>query len=103
MGNPVDPLTVAYNGSRHFHAVHRGVCYDDTEHRLAIDTLDTPFVAPGDTAHLVDYDNKLPDLGGGMHFNLHNNAGWDASAPWWTDEDAMFRFRIRLNAPMGCW
>jgi hypothetical protein len=168
MGHPVDPLSVVYNGSRHFHAVqyiglhdaprytldlytlhtlhtlythyihyshfkrhfarepdlvalfrvyvvhinlihttpkvHRGVCYDDAQHtRLAIDTLDTPFVAPGDTAHLIDFDNKLPDLNGGMHFNLHNNAGWDASGPWWCDQDAMFRFRIRLNAPQGCW
>ena len=65
MGHPVDPLTTAYNGSRHFHAVHRGVCYEDGNTRLAIETIDAPLVAPGDTAHLLDFDNKLPDLKGG--------------------------------------
>ena len=86
MGHPVDPLSVAFNGSRHFHAVHRGVCYDDTKTRLAIETIDAPLVAPGDSAHLLDFDNELPDLAGGWHFSLHNNAGWDASAPFWLGE-----------------
>ena len=71
--------------------------------RLAIESLDVPLVAPGDTAHLIDFDNLLPDLAGGFHFNLHNNAGWDASAPWWYSRDASFRFRLNLNAPQGCW
>ena len=148
MGSAVDPLTVAYNGSRHLHAIHRGVCYDDTidrldrldnnasastagaatPFRLAIESLDVPLVAPGDTAHLIDFDNKLPDLAGGFHFNLHNNAGaftsnphhnlifryisdrlivhssgWDQSAPQWYGRDAAFRFRLNLDAPRGCW
>jgi hypothetical protein len=46
LGHPVDPLTTAYNGSRHFHAVHRGVCYDDATTRLAIETIDAPLVRP---------------------------------------------------------
>ena len=48
LGSPVDPLSVVVNGSRHLHAVHRGVCYDDTaargSSRLAIETLDAPLV-----------------------------------------------------------
>lgn len=122
LGTPVDPLSVAYNGSRHLHAIHRGVCYDDTVTsnndddddanngtteadpiRLALESLDAPLVAPGDTAHLLDFDNVLPDLSGGFHFNLHNNAGWDQSAPQWYGRDAAFRFRLNLNAPAGCW
>ena len=111
LGSPLDPLSVVFNGSRHFHAVHRGVCYtgppgsavQQGPGRLAIETLDAPLVAPGDTAHLIDFDNKLPDLSGGFHFNLHNNVGWDASAPWWYSQDAAFRFRLQLNAPQGCW
>ena len=59
LGHPVDPLSVVYNGSRHFYAVHRGVCYDDATTRLAIETIDAPLVAPGDTAHLLDFDNGL--------------------------------------------
>ena len=83
LGQPVDPLSVVVNGSRHFHAVHRGVCYDDSTTRLAIDTIDAPLVAPGGAAHLINFDNELPDLARGWAFNLHNNAGWDASAPYW--------------------
>ena len=112
LGSPVDPLSVAYNGSRHLHAIYRGVCYDDTVDgsiagpapvRLALESLDVPLVAPGDAAHLIDFDNKLPDLTGGFHFNLHNNAGWDQSAPQWYGRDAAFRFKLNLNAPRGCW
>ena len=115
LGSPVDPLSVAYNGSRHLHAIHRGVCYDDTLDgaspgiagatpvRLALESLDVPLVAPGDAAHLIDFDNQLPELAGGFHFNLHNNAGWDQSAPQWYGKDAAFRFRLNLNAPRGCW
>ena len=44
---------------------------------------------------------------GGMHFNLHNNAGWDCSVPWWYGDDASFRFRVKLEpeatADGGCW
>ena len=104
LGHPVDPLSVVYNGSRHFHAVHRGVCYDDATTRLAIETVDAPLVAPGDTAHLIDFDNELPDLDGGWAFSLHNNAGWDASSPYWYDKDATFGFRVRINPHKnGCW
>ena len=103
LGSPVDPLSVGYNGSRHLHAVHRGVCYDDSAVRLAIESIDVPLVAPGDAAHLIDFDNRLPDLEGGFHFNLHNNAGWDQSAPQWYGKDASFGFELKLNAPKGCW
>lgn len=98
----MDPLSVAVNGSRHFHAVYRGVCYENDNYVLAIETMDTPFVSPGDTDHMMNFDNSLPDLSGGMHFNLHNNVGWDCSAPWWSGDDAKFRFRLRLDAGPRC-
>jgi hypothetical protein len=87
--------------------VHRGVCYDDTRsggsRRLAITTVDAPLVSVGDTHHMMDFDNSQPYVAGGMHFNLHNNVGWDCSSPWWTDDDAQFGFRIDLSPPeQGC-
>jgi hypothetical protein len=118
LGNPVDPSTVVFNGSRHFHAVHRGVCYEGAAApsavgagaafpRLTVQSLDTPFVAPGGTDKLIDFDNAMPDPEGGMHFNLHNNAGWDCSAPWWNGDDSFFRFRLKLQPQASqrgeCW
>ena len=89
--------------STHHGQVHRGVCYDDTRvggtRRLAIESVDAPLVSVGDTEHMMDFDNSQPDMKGGMHFNLHNNVGWDCSSPWWTDDDAQFTFRISLNPP----
>ena len=130
LGNPVDPLSVVYNGSRHFHAcasssplhtpaastnlahasmhsVHRGVCYQSPSSSairrgLVIESIDAPLVAPGDTDHIVDFDNELPQMEGGMHFNLHNNVGWDCSAPWWYAKDESFRFRLGLGREQ-CW
>ena len=114
LGSPVDPLTVAHNGSRHLHAIHRGVCYDDSTAetidniagatpvvRFALESLDAPLVAPGDTAHLIDFDNKLPDLAGGFHFNLHNNAGVLLPSPNTLSPLLSLPFRI-LCSLMSC-
>jgi hypothetical protein len=101
LGHPVDPLSAAFNGSRHFHAAHRGVCYGkrsagagaEVGQRLAIESLDAPLAAPGDTEHLLNFDNRQPELENGFHFNLHNNSAWEKHI-----------FRLRLNPPhSGCW
>ena len=59
LGNPVDPSTVVFNGSRHFHAVHRGV-----EPYNAADAAASPLRRhPGAAAAL----RRAADLGDGPH------------------------------------
>ena len=55
----------------------------------------SPLVAPGKPS-LLDFNNDQPDMNGGMHFNLYNNI-WGTNFPMWYDEDARFRFRLRIG------
>jgi len=44
---------------------------------------------------LLNFNNDLPDLSQGMHFNLHNNL-WGTNFPMWFEEDCRFRFILRF-------
>lgn len=93
-GHPVAPRDVISGGGRSMHAVTRGVSYSDAHGKLQIDTLDAPLVAPGRKS-LLDFDDALPDLSGGMHFCLFNNT-WGTNYVMWTDDDRRFRFVLRV-------
>jgi hypothetical protein len=96
LGEPVSPLDVVPNGNRHLHAVgDGGVICEDSERRFQIISLDAPLVAPGRPS-LLDFNNDLPNLQHGMHFNLFNNV-WGTNFPMWFGEDCRFRFIIRTQ------
>jgi len=63
--------------------------------RLLIETLDAPLVCFGQTK-LLNFDDNLPDLRGGIHFNLYNNI-WGTNFPMWRDDDMQFRFIIHFE------
>ena len=65
------------------------------EHAVSVETLDAPLVAPGRPS-LIDFGNRQPDLRDGLHFNLHNNL-WGTDFPQWYEDDALFRFSLRLT------
>ena len=45
------------------------------------------------------YNDDQPDaVGGGMHFNLHNNL-WGTAFPQWYADDASFRFALQVSRP----
>ena len=94
MGSRVSPLDVISHGNRNLHAVQDGVSYRGEDGELRIETLDAPLVAPG-AARLLHFDDSLPDLSGGMHFNLLNNI-WGTNFPMWYEGDAKFRFRLSV-------
>ncbi|NOG48471.1 MAG: hypothetical protein HND48_02750 [Chloroflexi bacterium] len=52
-------------------------------------------VAPGRPS-LLDFHNRLPDMSGGVHFNLYNNV-WGTNFPMWFEDDARFRFVLRAG------
>jgi hypothetical protein len=89
---PVSPLDVVAGGSRHLHAVSRGLRYRDARGDFFLDTLDAPVVALGEKTPL-GFSNLQPDLAAGFHISLFNNA-WGTNYPQWFGEDMRFRFRL---------
>jgi len=87
---------VVPNGNRYLHAVgDGGVTVEDGGHRFQAISLDAPLVAPGRPS-LLDFNNDLPNLQHGMHFNLYNNV-WGTNFPMWFGEDCRFRFMNRTQ------
>jgi hypothetical protein len=97
LGSVINPLDVVSKGARTLHGVLGGVSYQEADFRMNIDALDAVLVAPGKPA-LLDFHNQLPDMSGGMHFNLYNNI-WGTNFPMWFEDDARFRFVISVHHP----
>ena len=95
LGEWISPYEIIRDGNRHLHAVGSGVRYEDSRHRLSIDTLDAALLAPGKPS-LLDFNNRQPDLRQGWQFNLHNNL-WGTNFPMWYEDDACFRFTFRIE------
>lgn len=85
LGQEIDPLHVVEFGARSLHAV---TALKTGAFQLR--TLDAPLVAVGQPA-LLNFNNQLPDLRDGFHFNLYNNV-WGTNFPLWYDQHARFRF-----------
>jgi hypothetical protein len=97
LGSTINPRDVVSNGARTLHGSHGGVSYREGNFQLNIDSFDAPLVAPGKPS-LLDFHNQLPDMTGGMHFNLYNNI-WGTNFPMWFEDDARFRFVISVHYP----
>jgi hypothetical protein len=97
LGSAINPVDVVSKGARTLHGVHGSVSYQEADFRLNIDALDAVLVAPGKPS-LLDFHNQLPDMSGGMHFNLYNNI-WGTNFPMWFEDDARFRFVISVHHP----
>jgi hypothetical protein len=92
LGQMISPLDVVSKGARHLHAIERGVFYQDQHTALQILSPDVPLVSPGKPS-LLDFHNQLPEMDGGVHFNLYNNV-WGTNFPMWFEDDALFRFSL---------
>jgi hypothetical protein len=92
-GEQVSPFDVAASGSRHLHAVSSGLSYRDQESSFIFETLDAPLIALGEKSPL-NFSRSQPDLSGGVHCNLFNNA-WGTNYVMWFGEDMCFRFVLR--------
>lgn len=95
MGQEISPLEVAEDGNRHLHASGGYVVCRTPVANLRIAALDSPLVAPGKQS-LLDFNNNLPDMHGGVHFCLLNNL-WGTNFPMWFEEDCRFRFNITIE------
>lgn len=96
LGEHIDPLHVVPNGNRHLHACSGAFQMIDSGGCLEIHSLDAPLVAPG-VPSLLNFNNDLPDLHKGVHYNLYNNL-WGTNFPMWFEEDCRFRFKLDFSA-----
>jgi hypothetical protein len=90
LGQRVRTDDVVERGGRHLHAADEEFGYD----RFRVTTVDACLVCPG-RRRLLQFTDEQPINADGMHVNLYNNA-WGTNFPGWSDEDARFRFSIRL-------
>ncbi|MEI3040005.1 MAG: DUF5054 domain-containing protein [Victivallales bacterium] len=89
MDEYIDPADVVSRGARTLHAVEEMIIDD----RVLLENFDAPLVAPGAPA-LLNFHNQLPQMKGGVHFNLYNNV-WGTNFPMWFGDNMTYRFRIR--------
>lgn len=96
LGSCIDPGAVVSRGARSLHAVDEMVDYRDAAGTFRLTTFDAPLIAPGRPA-LLEFDDALPDMRGGVHVNLYNNV-WNTNFPLWFGDDALFRFKLEFSS-----
>jgi hypothetical protein len=98
LGRWISPLEIVSCGNRTMHGIGEGVRVTCGGSRLAIESRDAHLVSPG-APRLLQFDDTLPKLEGGMHFCLHANL-FSTNFPLWYEDDARFRFRL-VFSPIG--
>jgi hypothetical protein len=92
LGQEVRADEVISKGSRNLHAVDRYAELRDSSGRFRVASTEAFLVSPG-RLELLNFDDKLPDVTGGLHWCLCNNT-WGTNFVMWYDEDMRFRFSI---------
>jgi hypothetical protein len=92
-GEQVSPFDVVSAGNRHMHAVSTGFGHASEKDSIFVETLDSPVIALGEKSPL-NFSTSQPDLAGGVHCNLFNNA-WGTNYIMWFAENMRFRFVLR--------
>lgn len=91
LGCRIKPEEVTLNGSRNLHAVEN-VCFGDCE----ISNLHSPLVSFG-RGKILEFDNKFESVRkDGISFVLQNNV-WGTNFPLWYEDNAGFKFEIRMK------
>ena len=92
-GETISPFDVVANGGRHMHAVSSGFRHSDGKDIFGVETIDAPLIAVGERSPL-NFSREQPDLSGGVHSCLFNNA-WGTNYIMWYGENMRFRYVIR--------
>lgn len=96
LGEWIDVQDVVSRGARSLHAAGKGIRMENDLTRLEIEPLDAPLVTIGRRKPL-NFDDQLPNLREGIHFNLFNNL-WCTNFTMWFEEDMQYRFRIDFSS-----
>jgi hypothetical protein len=95
MGEPIDVQNVAFQGARSLHAMDPDIMCRQAGNQLVFTSRHAPLVAPGEHK-LLDFDNQLPNLDGGIHYNLYNNI-WGTNFPMWYGDDTKLDFSLSFD------
>lgn len=90
LGRWIDPSRTVRFGNRRMHAVDEGVQFET----LRLKTQDAPLIGLGERT-LVQFPDSPPDMEHGIYCCLHNNV-WGTNFPMWYEEDARFRFVLKM-------
>ena len=93
VGQDVPVTDVLAGGGRAMHAVSERVRYQEGDAAFELATMDAPVVALGKRSPL-NYSRALPEITGGVHVSLFNNA-WGTNYPQWCGGDWSYRFTLR--------
>ncbi len=91
MGEPIDPRRVVSGGNREMHAVSQNLQFET----CLLETLDAPLVSIS-KPFLYGFYDQIPPMDKGIWFILFNNQ-WGTNFPMWYEDDARFRFILRLS------
>ncbi len=80
-------------GNRQMHALSTGFDYRHNGQTFSVETIDAPVVALG-VRNPIGFSTDQPDLSGGIHSCLFNNA-WGTNYIMWYGEDMRFRYAMR--------
>ena len=92
-GESISPFDVVPGGGRRMHAVTTGFRYSEAGNTFAVETIDAPLIALGERSPL-NFSRSQPDLSGGVHSCLFNNA-WGTNYIMWYGENMRFRYILR--------
>ncbi len=95
LGSWIDPFDVVLGGNRAMHASDGHIRYCAADARIDLSSMDTGLVSIGDR-NLLNFRQDLPNLLRGFHINLFNNV-WGTNFVAWYEENAKFRFGLRLE------
>ncbi len=96
MGTYISPYEVIYNGNRSLHAIQNNVRYADKNGKMIIESKDAHLANFG-ALSLLNFQQQLPDMSKGLHFNLLNNV-WKTNFRAWYNDNAKFRYLIKVYA-----
>jgi len=92
LGEPIEPANVVVNGARNLHAMDEAITCRTADGALVFRSFHAPLVALG-KPRMLHFDNQLPDLTQGIHYNLYNNL-WGTNFPMWYGDNTRFRFEL---------
>ena len=93
LGEPVDVMDVVEGGNRQMHGIDRYVDVKTASHGTFRIWSDDAFLVNIGEACGLNYSTALPQLSGGLHFNLSNNL-WGTNFSMWNEGSLTYHFMI---------